>query len=161
MLTAAPVFAADSVTTGLTIVEGFHNGMQALMKDLPPGIDAAVLVARSEAGMNDAENQLKSIQRAVAPGRRRYQRVYNIIDTYTEDVIASVERSAGAVSQADKPRLEQVIEKLASLKEAKIKSLEETFKNETYVRDREKPVPVIDRPHSGPQPEGGATIWDR
>lgn len=151
----------DSVTTATAIADEFHAGVQAAIKDLPAVVDASGVLKASDDGRSRLTKELQSIKWSVAPGHRRYRRVRALVESYMEDVIVSLKDRGATLNQADRPRLEQAVESLASIKAAQLKVLEGSLKSETPVKEGETPVPVIDKPRGETPPEGGATIWDR
>lgn len=167
ILVACPVAAGadgvttDSVTTGIAIVDSFHIEMQASLKDLPATVDASEAIKASDEGRGRATKELQSIKWAVSPGRKRYRRVYSIVEPYMEGLISSLKGRGATLNLEDKARLEQVVAQLAAIKAAKLKTLEQSLKSEIPDKKREVPVPAIDQPRGERPPEGGATIWDR
>ncbi|MBI5885569.1 MAG: hypothetical protein HZB85_03185 [Deltaproteobacteria bacterium] len=162
---SAPVMAGDGVTTdsvsaATTIIDEFHAGVQAAIKDLPTTIDASGVIKASDEGRMRMIKELQSIKWSVAPGPRRYKRVRGLVESYMEDVIASL-KDQGAALKTDRARFEKSVEALESIKAAKLKALEDSLKSEISAKEGETPVPSIDKPRGETPPEGGATIWDR
>lgn len=163
LILASPRLAcADGVSSGLSIVEDFHAGMQALLKDAPQDDkEVSAIAAGAGQGREKAAADLNVIQRTEAPGRRRSQRIYGIVDNYTGMVLKSFVDLSARRSASGAARLDAIIDKLASLKETRMKALEEILRGESGEKRGEKPVPAIDRPRGETTPEGGASIWDR
>jgi len=166
LLIVAPVTAwsgvtADSVTTGIGIVDAFHVEAQAGLKGLPMSVDASNIIKASDGRRGESVKELQSLQWSVAPGRKRYRRVYLIVEPYMEALIASLKSKGAGLNLDEKARLEEVVARLAVIKAAKLKLLEESLKSEVPDIKRETPVPATDQPRGERPPEGGATIWDR
>lgn len=167
ILAASPVRAesggvtSDSVITGLAVVEGFHRELQASLKDLPASVDASEILRASEEGRGRAAKDIQSLKWSVAAGRKRYRRVFLIVEPYMKTVISSLKDRGATLNREEKARLEQIIAQLNAIKRGKLKTLEESLKSEIPDARREAPVPAVDQPRGERPPAGGATIWDR
>lgn len=159
---AAPSAFAEtgSVPAALQAVEGFYAGITAETKDL--GESAAVKDFRKRAleEKDRVHAQIRSIDWAETPGKKRFEKIYKFFDSYTVSQIASVKGLAMKLP-GDKARIEEAIKRLTELKAGKIKELNEASKNEVTEEKKIKPVPVIDRSPFEKEPDSDKGIWYR
>lgn len=139
----------NAVSAAMNIVEVFYSEADTLSTRLP--VDAAANIKKSLlAKKTETLSDIQSINVTETPGKRRYYRIKNTVDAYTESVIALF---AGLDDNAT--------ERLIALKAGTDKQMTDTFKLETYEKEPIRPVPSID---SSPYEKGTnqpANIWDR
>jgi hypothetical protein len=169
MLMSSPgsVSAEGAVSTASGIVKEFHATELALITEAgvakPPAgpADLAAHIATLSEVRDEAIAELKSIGISEAPGQRRAGRVYGLIDSYTGGRIESIRRLQAGLRSPERERLDPVILKLISLREAGLKELDESLKSEAREEGVRKPVPVMDQsPYEGTESDGQG-MWYR
>lgn len=163
----ATLFAAlsyaqsDSVSTGVRIVDEFYGTAKDLTVgyDIGPGSGGLrrVLLENREKTAGD----LHSLNWTEEPGQRRFEMVYRLVDSYIENQMKPVRELLASVPPEDKVKVEGVLKKLAELRDAKLKELNDSLKAETFKQEQRKPVPVIDRSPYEKGPDGDRGIWER
>lgn len=143
----------DSVSAAINIVEDFHKEATILMG----GLDAADIAP--EAQLEKVKRELENIRRTESPGKKRFDKVYEITDGYTEGIIQAV---AGLSEK--RPGMKEAEQRLKDLKSGRMAALSETLRFESPKKNIIKPVPSIDgSPHenSPSGPAGPPGIWFR
>ncbi|MBI5643896.1 MAG: hypothetical protein HY954_10540 [Deltaproteobacteria bacterium] len=143
----------DSVARATEIVTDFHTESQTLLK--------GVALDGSETSIDRKEkalSELKGLSWSQGPGKRRFMNVYDIVDSYTNDVIRSVE---DLKAKAAEPKLDRILNQLVSYREAKLKELEESLRIEAPEKETRPPVPSVDGSPFDEVPGEGPDIWFR
>lgn len=150
-----------SIGAAVGIVREFHTEKERLMKGVDGGAVFMEAKKRSDVMKERASNDLKAINWTETPGQKRFDRVYRLVESYTDGEISSlrglVERSKGV----ERARMEEAVRKLTALRTAKLSELNEALKSETYEKKGIKPVPVIDVSPKGSTPGEEHGIWFR
>lgn len=145
----------DSVARAMEIVKDFHTESQTLLKGVTLDDKAReTSIDRKE----KAISELKGLSWSQGPGKRRFMNVYDIVDSYTNDVIRSVE---DLKAKAAEPKLDRILNQLVSYREAKLKELEESLRIEAPEKETRPPVPSVDGSPFDEVPGEGPDIWFR
>ncbi|MDP2689085.1 MAG: hypothetical protein Q8P48_03120 [Deltaproteobacteria bacterium] len=162
LLAAVPAHALmDSVSTATDIVDGFYAEADSLVRTVP-GAEEPFRKPALE-GKEKALADIRSIGWTNEPSRRRYQQVREIVEDYTSGVVSGIEGLKTGLAPDSARRIDEITEQLTSLREFKLKALEETLAIEAYEKKGPKPVPLIDRertPFDNP-PDEAPGIWFR
>lgn len=161
LFVAATAYAQnDSISKGLLIVEDFYTETTALMSPFKSLPEADSFNELSVEKTNQAAAEIRSLRWVETPGMRRYNRVYNVVDSYTADQIESMKGFAQNVPAA-RARVDEAIARLTTFKESKLNELKDSLKVETYEGKKIKPVPIIDRSPREKDNNGGSGMWFR
>ena len=150
-----------SITAALVIIREFHTEKERLMKGLDKGAAFTDLRRQSALNRDKASSDLKTLNWTEAPGPKRSEKVYRVVDSYTDKEISSVKGIIKSVRADDRGVAEDAVRKLSAFRSAKLGELNESIKSETPEVQRIRPVPVIDRTPKGSSPDEEHGIWFR
>lgn len=112
-----------------------------------------------QAARDKAVADLREIRITEPPGKRRYARVYALVDSYTAEVIGSVESLKGGVPAEKEAVLADAAKKLRETRHAMMDRLRSTLVFESPREDARRPMlpPSLDPTpqHEQPMPPGG------
>ncbi len=151
----------DSVTSALNIVEEFHTEARGQLKGLGSTGAASSLRKQSLESKERTVSRLKSLKWIEKPGTRRFNKIYDLVKSYADLEIDSVERLAQEVRGVDRRRVAQVVKNLTALRKIKLDKLGESLAVEVYERKKPQLVPVIDPSPLGKETNKGEGIWYR
>ena len=157
---ASASHAEDSVSSAISIVDEFYNETV----NLTGGLDGADAVLgfhkKAIVDKEKVSSELKSLKWTEAPGPRRFNQVYKLVDSYTEDQIDDVNDLAALLPAGSRPGVESAVKRLSTLKEERLRELNEALKREIYEKKTDRPIPIIDRSPFEKEPADG-DIWYR
>ncbi len=161
VLVSGPAFAQmGSVKTAMFIVDSFFDETLYRMRDLEGDKVLDKTVKEMRKRKEGTLSTLRTIRMLETPGKERYEKIYDIVDKYLR---AQIESFNGLKESHDARSIELMVRDLKDIKKAKLRSLEETKKYETYRGKRPRPVPLVDKSpfESGGKTGTGGEIWFR
>ena len=142
---AAPVHAqSDSVSVGLEAVEDFYTEVTALVRGFGDERAAEEFNESSLDRTNAVAAEIRSMGWLEAPGRRRYNLVYDAFSEYADGQIESVRGLGAGLSPERKGPVDEAVERLTRLKKEKLARIAGTLEFETFRKKRPKPVPIME-----------------
>ncbi len=149
-----------SVKTAMFIVDSFFDETLYKMRDLERDDTLKRVSQEMQKRRNDTISNLRTIRMIEAPSKERYEKIYKIVDSYLG---AQIESFNSLKESHNARSIELMVRELQDLKKAKLRTLQETKKYETYRGERLKPVPLIDKSpfESGGKTGSGGEIWFR
>lgn len=155
-LTASTAHAqSDSVTVGLSVVEGFYTDMTSIVRTFEDVAEVEEFAKKSLDRTNEVAAEIRAMRWTDVPGQRRFNRVYNVFEEYTSEQISSVKEFFAGLPPEEQARVAKAVDKLMKSREEKLERLNESLKLETYKKKGPKPVPIMEKtPHEKEREEG-------
>lgn len=153
------VFAqTGSVPVALKAVQEFYTETDALTRDLDSGPKRDEAQKALAANRDSAVKEIHSIDWVEAPGKRRFKKIYAVVEAYLDAQIDLTQKFAKDLPAG---KNEEPLKKLSASKDAKLKALTESSSAEAREERKEKPNPVIDRSPYETSPGTDKGIWER
>lgn len=149
-----------SVKTAMFLVDGFYDEAVYLTRDLPQDERVSVVMKEILKQKEDTMAALKTTRWMDPPGQERYDKVYKMVEDYSDAQIESIKKLRDVSAKKD---INRMVRNLKSLKKKKLKTLKATHKYETYRAKNPRPVPIVDKSpfESGGKTGTGGEIWFR
>ncbi len=161
ILMASPALAQmGSVKSAMFLVDGFFDETLYLTRELKRDDALSKTLTEMRRRKDDTITALKTLRWIETPGKERYDKIYSIVETYSDAQIASINKLK---ESHDARGIELMVREMKALKNRKLKELKETLKYETYRGKTLRPVPIIDKSpfDSGGKTGTGGEIWFR
>jgi len=161
ILIAAPALAQmGSIKSAMFLVDGFLDETIYLTRELKQDEALTKVMADMRRRKDDTIAALQTLRWIESPGKERYNKIYSIVDSYSDAQIASINELKESHDARD---IERMVRAMKALKLRKLKELKETLKYETYRGKSLRPVPIIDKSpfDSGGKTGNGGEIWFR
>ncbi len=149
-----------SIKSAMFLVDGFFDETVYLTRDLERKEPLTKTLEEMRQRKNETLTALRTLRMIEKPGKERYEKIYRIVDTYSEAQIDSVNKLKDSHNARE---IEHMVRDMKALKKKKLKELKETLKYETYRGKTLSPVPIIDKSpfESGGKTGSGGEIWFR
>ncbi len=150
-----------SVKTAMFLVDGFYDETMYITRDLGEREKVEKALKEMARRKDKTISELQTIRWVDEPGRNRYDKIFKIVNGYSDAQIETVQKLREESS--DKRQIYRIIRTLKALKKKKLKTLRGTLKYETYRGKRLRPVPIVDKSpfESGGKTGTGGEIWFR
>lgn len=136
-LPAAARAQGDAVSSAINIVENFQKEANILMR-------SSGLFEVPDFPRNMAIRDLEDIRRTEPPGVRRSERVYSIVNSFTQDVIGQAESRGMALMGPERARHADSIRRLRDLRSESLDRLRERLSAEMPQKTEPEGVPSMD-----------------
>lgn len=157
ILSASTALAqSDSISEALKVVEEFHSEA----KGLTTGLADSSFHKDSLESKEKTISEIKSIRLTATPGRKRFERVFSLVEKYMDQEISAV-RGLDRTGARKNTKVKKAADRLSNMKGKKLEELQKTLPYETYERKKREPVPLIDTSPYEEEPEKEKGIWYR
>jgi len=161
LLIASPALALmGSIKIAMFVVDSFYDETLYITRDLKRDESLTKTLSQMRKRKDDTLTALRTMRWIESPGRDRYNKIYRIVETYSDDQIASLNK----LKENHDPRsIERMVREMKALKKRKLKEVKGTLKYETYQGKTLPPVPIVDKSpfDSGGKTGTGGEIWFR
>jgi len=158
---STPVFAQmGSIKNAIFLVDGFFDETLYLVRDLKSDDTLMKVRAEMRHRKDNTITALRTLRWIESPGKERYNKIYSIVESYSDAQIISINKLKDS---HDARGVERMIREMKTLKLRQLKELKTTLKYETYRGKLPRPVPIIDKSpfDSGGKTGVGGEIWYR
>ncbi|MFQ5480801.1 MAG: hypothetical protein ACE5DW_05950, partial [Thermodesulfobacteriota bacterium] len=156
--TAYAQMPMGSVKTAIFLVDGFFDETMYITRDLSHNKQLAEAMNVMLDRKDNTISSLKTIRWTEPPGKDRYDKVYKIVEEYSE---AQIETLMGLREGPERRKIIRAVKTMKALKRKKLKTLRETRKYETFRSRTPPPVPIVDKSpfESGGKTGSGGEMW--
>lgn len=173
ILFCMPLYAQqDSFTLAVSIVEDYGTEQDDLLTHLAQNTKEGEkdyvknIISTSKKEKEETIARLKNMRWIEGSADRLSKRIFNIVNVYTNKHIEVLKELSNKLKTENKKELDGIIERAVSARDSSIAKLKDTQKQEKALRgqipvkEKEKPVPVIDTP-AVEEPAKTKGIWER
>ena len=161
MLAWAGVAAAEpgSIEAALKGVNTFESEEDALLGEFAANAGIDALRKSSAEESEEALAEIRSIKWSERPSKRRFARLYQIVDGYTLGRLEGLKEIT--VGSDEEGRLKSAVRRLSDLRKSSLLELKKSSAWELRKGDGKNIIPAIDRSPFDERPGESKGIWDR